>query len=234
MAKEFVDYYEVLEVSRNANMETVERVFRYMARKFHPDVSSDNETRFKQLVEAFEVLRDPTSRAEYDKEWEQDKTVSKELIDGANSASDDIAERERILSVFYAQRRRDMKNPGVSMGKIAELTNCPESVLEFHFWYLKSKGWVERLESGQFAITYEGVDRIEETYRSPGASATLRIEHLPDSPEAIELETPVAGQKEAAPSSPSAVEPGKSPEPKADPAEELRRKMMALHSANSG
>lgn len=230
MAKEFVDYYEVLEVSRNANMETVERVFRYMARKFHPDVSSDNDRRFKQLVEAFEVLRDPTTRAEYDKEWEQDKTVSKELIDGANSASNDIHERERILSVFYAQRRRDMKNPGVSMGKIAELTHCPEAVLEFHFWYLKSKGWVERLESGQFAITFQGVDRIEESYRSP--EPTLRIEHLPDAPEAIELKKPDAAQSPVAEQ--RTVEPTKAPEQKLDAAEELRRKMMALHTANGG
>ena len=223
MSKDFVDYYEILEVSRNANMETIERVFRYMARKFHPDVSMENDLRFKQLVEAFEVLRDPARRAEYDTVWEQDKAVSKELVSGANSASDDVQERERILSVFYAQRRRDMKNPGVSMGKIAELTNCPAEVLEFHFWYLKSKGWVERLESGQMAITCEGVDRIEDSYRQP--APVLRIEHQPNAPEVEEADKLEAENQEPAPAP--------EPEPKLDPAEELRRKMMALNTASS-
>ena len=228
MSKEFVDYYEVLEVSRNANMETVERVFRYMARKFHPDVSRENDEKFKQLVEAFEILRDPARRAQYDKEWEQDKAISKELIDGANSASDDVLERERILSVFYAQRRRDMRNPGVSMGKISELTNCPNEVLEFHFWYLKGKGWVDRLESGQMAITVEGVDRIEESYRSP---EVLRIEHRPDAPDVVpiqKVENPPSNQSIV----PEAAEP-EVVEPALDPAEQLRQKMMALNAAAS-
>lgn len=257
MAKEFVDYYEVLQISRNAGIDTIERVFRYLARKFHPDVSSQNDARFKELVSAYETLRDAEKRSAYDKEWEKDKTLTKELVEGANSTSDDVVERERILSVFYAKRRKDMKNPGVSMSKIAELTNCPPEVLEFHFWYLKSKGWVERLESGQMAITCEGVDRIEESYRH--GDQILRIEHQPILPgvesvgdsnraestaakpaaqatatqprSATQTVQPDAGSNGKAQSEP---EPQPEPEPKLDPAEELRRKMKALHTASKG
>ena len=226
MPGEFVDYYEILEVSRNANMETIERVFRYKAQKLHPDVSADDDTRFKQLVQAFETLRDPARRAAYDTEWDKDKTISKELISGANSASNDVRERERILSVFYAQRRRDMKNPGVSMGKIAELTKCSDALLEFHFWYLRGKGWVERLESGLLAITCDGVDRIEDSHRS--AAPVLRIEHRPDAPDVVYTEKiePVVPEPIQQPAE------APEPEPKLDPAEELRRKMMALNAAS--
>ena len=39
---------------------------------------------------------------------------------------------------------------------------CSEGVLEFHLWYLKQKGWVERTETGGYAITVDGVDRVAE------------------------------------------------------------------------
>ena len=229
MTQEFVDLYEILEVSRNANMETIERVFRYKAQKSHPDINAENDSQFKQLVQAFETLRDPAKRAAYDAEWDKDRTISKELVQGANAASSDVQDRERILSVYYAQRRRDMNNPGVSIGKVAELTNCEEKVLEFHFWYLRTKGWIERLESGLLAITCEGVDRIESVHRSREPEATLLIEHQPNALEAdVEKIEPVTPEQQNSekPASDSAT-------PELDPAEELRRKMMALNAASN-
>jgi curved DNA-binding protein len=64
----FKDYYEVLGVPRNATQDDVKRVYRKLARKYHPDVSKlpDAETRFKELGEAYAVLKDPEKRAAYD------------------------------------------------------------------------------------------------------------------------------------------------------------------------
>ena len=61
----FKDYYETLGVARNASADEVKRAYRRLARKFHPDVSkeADAETRFKEVGEAYEVLRDPKKRA---------------------------------------------------------------------------------------------------------------------------------------------------------------------------
>lgn len=65
---EFKDYYEIMGVARDASPEDIKRAYRRLARKFHPDVSKekDAEARFKEIGEAYEVLRDPEKRAAYD------------------------------------------------------------------------------------------------------------------------------------------------------------------------
>jgi curved DNA-binding protein len=71
---EFRDYYKVLGVERAATAEQIKSAWRRLARKYHPDVSKepDAEAHFKELQEAYEVLRDPEKRAAYDQlgsEW---------------------------------------------------------------------------------------------------------------------------------------------------------------------
>jgi molecular chaperone DnaJ len=64
------DYYEVLGVARNAGQSDVKRAFRRLARQYHPDVNpgdAEAEARFKEMAEAYEVLRDPDRRAQYDR-----------------------------------------------------------------------------------------------------------------------------------------------------------------------
>jgi curved DNA-binding protein len=65
---EFKDYYEIMGVARDASAEDVKRAYRRLARKYHPDVSKekDAEARFKEIGEAYEVLRDAEKRAAYD------------------------------------------------------------------------------------------------------------------------------------------------------------------------
>ncbi|HEY9075517.1 MAG TPA: molecular chaperone DnaJ [Anaerolineaceae bacterium] len=63
------DYYEVLEVKRDASADEIKAAFRRLARQYHPDVnkSPDAEERFKELNEAYAVLSDPEKRATYDR-----------------------------------------------------------------------------------------------------------------------------------------------------------------------
>ncbi len=65
---EYKDYYKILGVSRDATQDDIKRAYRKLARKYHPDVSkeSDAEERFKEVGEAYEVLKDPEKRAAYD------------------------------------------------------------------------------------------------------------------------------------------------------------------------
>jgi len=65
---QFKDYYQILGVGRDAAQDDIKRAYRKLARRYHPDVSSepDAEARFKELGEAYEVLRDPEKRAAYD------------------------------------------------------------------------------------------------------------------------------------------------------------------------
>ena len=66
---EFKDYYKIVGVPRDATAEDIRRAYRQQARKHHPDVSKDPkaEERFKELGEAYEVLKDPVKRSAYDR-----------------------------------------------------------------------------------------------------------------------------------------------------------------------
>jgi len=65
---QFKDYYATLGVERKADADEIKRAYRKLARKYHPDVSKerDAEARFKDVTEAYEVLKDPEKRAAYD------------------------------------------------------------------------------------------------------------------------------------------------------------------------
>jgi len=58
---EYKDYYDIMGVAKDATQDEVKRAYRKLARKFHPDVSkeSDAESKFKEVGEAYEVLKDP-------------------------------------------------------------------------------------------------------------------------------------------------------------------------------
>ena len=62
-----MDHYETLQINANAEPETVHRVYRLLAQRYHPDNKDTGDaTRFRALTEAYEVLSDPEQRAKYD------------------------------------------------------------------------------------------------------------------------------------------------------------------------
>lgn len=165
--KDFVDYYELLQLSPNADTDTIDRIFRYLAKKTHPDSTEfpDND-RFQLIVEAHRTLADPETRAGYDAKYQEYWKSKWKIASEASNVSafeNDIRTREKLLSLLYVQRRRDMKNPGLGELSMARLLLTPAELLEFHLWYLKSQGWVERLDSGVYAITAQGVDQVEKS-----------------------------------------------------------------------
>jgi curved DNA-binding protein len=77
----FQDYYEALEVSRDASQDEIRQAYRRLARKYHPDINKEAgaEDRFKEVSEAYEVLRDPEKRERYNRlgaNWRAGQDVS--------------------------------------------------------------------------------------------------------------------------------------------------------------
>lgn len=165
----FIDYYETLEISPNANSETIERVFRYFAMRFHPDnQGTGDETRFSEIVEAHNTLKDPVKRAQYDIQYRENLKLRRELVEeitGNKGIERDVVTQAKVLSLLYVKRRQDVNSPGIGDTELERISGCPREHLEFHLWYLKAKGWIGRTENGTFAITVEGIDRASSEYR---------------------------------------------------------------------
>ena len=162
---EFEDYYETLGVSPNADQETIQAIYRFLAKRYHPDnaPTGDGE-RFVRIRQAFRTLSNPDRKSRFDS-----KHRSLGLHGGRwvkAEAPIDIEEdeylRRALLWVLYLCRREDIDHPGLGVLHLESDLGCSEGVLEFHLWYLKQKGWVERTETGGYAITVDGVDRVAE------------------------------------------------------------------------
>jgi curved DNA-binding protein len=160
----FIDYYELLQVSSNADSETIERVYRSLAKRYHPDnKKTGNDEKFRALVQAYRLLSDPEQRAAYDLNYEETRDrrwkafVEASPSDGADS---DKRLQQAILSLLYTARRAKASNPGVGILELETLLACPEQHMEFHIWYLKEKGWIHRTDNGMLAITATGVDAV--------------------------------------------------------------------------
>jgi curved DNA-binding protein CbpA len=159
-----IDYYEVLQLSPRADQDTIQRVFRHLAKRLHPDnVESGDATGFDRVMRAFEVLSDPARRAKYDAGYEQERENRWRIFNQDTAESDVSADRRvrtAILKLLYTARRNDADRPGIGMLELERLLGCPEQHMKFHLWYLKENGWIERLENGTIAITAAGVDRV--------------------------------------------------------------------------
>jgi hypothetical protein len=79
---------------------------------------------------------------------------------GLGDPSNDGVLRDRLLSLLYVQRRRDVARPTLGNVELERMLGCPEDLLEFHMWYLKEKGLVEHTDRG-YAITALGIDHAE-------------------------------------------------------------------------
>lgn len=161
----FDDYYEYLQISPNADLETIERVYRLLAKKYHTDnKASGNLDKFELLTRAYKTVSNPEKRAAYDANYEEVKNNQWKAIAKASSSEGfgtDAQIRRTILSILYISRRENPSKSGVGNWQLEKLMEYPEKTLEFHIWYLKEKRWIERSETGGFEITANGVDEIE-------------------------------------------------------------------------
>jgi curved DNA-binding protein CbpA len=165
-----VDYYEILQISPNAEPETIHRVYRLLAQRLHPDnAETGNDAQFRALSEAYHVLSDAERRAKYDVTHNRQRKDRWRLVaSGANTENDFEAEqhlRLTILEVLYTRRRTEPERPGLSPLDLEGLVGTPREHLEFTLWFLIQKKHISRSDNSMMVITAEGVEHLEGNYR---------------------------------------------------------------------
>lgn len=160
------NFYEILQISPRADIDTIHRVYRIMAARFHPDnpVSGDHEM-FLRLCEAYDVLSRPERRVLYDfaLQARQDEPIpifgARIFVDGLDG---ELNRRFGVLALLYQRRRTNQGSLGISVLELERRMSLPREHLEFTLWYLRSKGFVQVLEeNSDFAVTALGVDYVE-------------------------------------------------------------------------
>lgn len=160
-----LDYYEVLQLSPNADQETIQRVYRLLAQRFHPDnQDSGNQEMFRRILEAYQVLSDPAKRAAYDVDYSATRRLRWKIFDQGRSAQGVEAERRKrkgILELLYTKRAHQPAQPSMTLLDMEDLLGVAREHLEFSLWYLKESGLVTRADNGRYAITVKGVEEAE-------------------------------------------------------------------------
>ena len=167
MSESHTDFYEVLQISVNADPETIHRIYRVLAQRFHPDNASTGDAeRFRTITEAYQVLSDPARRAQYDVQYGENRRERSRLIAEMVRVQTDVEfeqlARMTILEALYARRRLEPRQPGVFDADLEELVGRPRDQLEFTLWFLGQKGLLDRSDGSRLVITAAGVEYFEQ------------------------------------------------------------------------
>ena len=165
------DYYDELQVSTNAEPETINRCFRMLAQRFHPDnQQTGDEAKFRSILEAYSVLSDPEQRAKYDVRHDRQRSERLRLVAMGDQITNDFdmeqAVRLTVLEALYTKRRLDVQQSGLSLLDLEKLVGRPREHLEFTIWFLLQKKFVSRDDHSNLIITVEGAEHLEQAYET--------------------------------------------------------------------
>ena len=160
------DHYETLQISKNADHDTVQRVFRLLAQRFHPDnPDTGNEEQFRRIHEAYIILSDPEKRAQYDIFHDTFQKERWQFVAASGPADNDFALEQHlrfvVLEILYSRRRTEPEKPSLSNLDLSRLTGRPREHLEFTIWYLIQRELIARNDQSSLTITAAGVDFVE-------------------------------------------------------------------------
>ena len=173
------DHYEVMQLSYKADPETVHRVFRILAQRYHPDnQETGDKGMFHQLMTAYGVLSDAEKRAAYDARHAAARARHWKIFNDAKTSKGSEGERRKrhgILSLLCTKRMSEPQHPSMTIRDLEDLLGCPKEHLEFSLWYLKERNFVTRGDNGRYSITVDGVDAAEELDRQAGSMQPSRM-----------------------------------------------------------
>jgi curved DNA-binding protein CbpA len=159
------DHYELLRVGPHADVDTIERVYRTLADRFHPDnpITGDADT-FLRLKEAYETLSNQDNRAKYNVLRQYSRSSApfglrgREFFDGVRGGQN---RRLALLCLLYRQRTNAHEHPGLTVLDLEQLTGCTREEVTSALWYLCAKNWATLGEFTSYSITAEGFDFVE-------------------------------------------------------------------------
>jgi len=161
----FIDYYEMLRVSPGAEIESIQRVHRALAARYHPDNGETGDLeKFLRVNEAYKILSDPDKRREFDTSYKTRKEnpmpvfLTKEFTEGVDG---EINRRVGMLCLLYNQRRTNPVNPALSVLEIEQMMFIPREHLLFTVWYLKAKRFIAQDDRSSLMIIADGIDFLE-------------------------------------------------------------------------
>ncbi len=208
----FVDYYEALQLSANADFEAIQRSYRMLAHRYHPDnTDTGSEPAFRLVLQAYHVIRDPEKRAAYDVKHRASQSLRWKIFsrpEDAEGYDEEKRKRWGLLMILYTKRKRQPDKPGVSLRELEDMLGCPREQLEFTLWYLRGKSLVQSTDAGRYSITFDGVDYVEDA--GPG--------EVPNLPPLLEAPSVLSGESTppngaANPPSTNSTPPGAPPQP---------------------
>jgi curved DNA-binding protein len=160
-----VNYYDLLQINPRAEVETIDRVYRILATRYHPDNQQTGDSeRFRLLTEAYQLLKDPVKRKEYDRQFEVNPAgplpifLGKEFTDGIDA---EALIRVGVLCLLYSKRRANPDYAALSLLDMENIMAFPRERLLFALWYLRAKRFVLQDDRSSFIIAAEGVDYLE-------------------------------------------------------------------------
>lgn len=181
---DFIDYYEVLQISPKADLETIHRVFRMQAARYHPDnKQSGNIERFMLLSRIYETLIDNKKREQYDirrKMREPGSIPVFGLAEFVAGIEGEVNRRLGVLCLLYKRRRSNPDHPALSLLQLEFLMDFPREHLMFTVGYLREKQLIRIIENSDFQITAEGIDSLE-----TGVRGKQIFQHLLEAPLSI-------------------------------------------------
>ncbi len=177
-SENFFDYYELLQLSPHADAAAIHVMHYHLTEKYHPDTKNTGDAqKHRAILQAYKILSNPESRAQYDEEYKKQKAGSQPAAAPGGSQQKQAksqqeveggielerAKRQGILYLLYQRRVKDMTKPNLNMRDFESMLGYSKESLEFTLWYLKENDCLRPGDNGAYSISARGVEFYERT-----------------------------------------------------------------------